>query len=210
MRHYWLMSAILGLSFIQCSSTETKPPKYPDAASFCTGVATAECSDKVMKACLATDKPTCVSNLTTICVQEYVTPYAGLTYDSGQAENCVNVINGVYSNGTTITAAQYASIAAACGAVYSGNGTTGSPCAHDTDCKQSSGLHCVIHVGSQAPGDAGEMEGTCQVPVTAQAGGSCSPPDAQCATGYHCGSTSHCDQDEVLNASCSDNDPCAS
>jgi hypothetical protein len=209
MRHCLFVSAVLGLSCLQCSTTtETKGAKYPDATSFCAGVAAAECSDAVVQACAAANKNTCITKEEATCTSTYITPAlsAGYGYNSGPAENCVNAISAAYSD-AKIDSTDLANIAAACGPVFSGAGAKGSSCAVDADCAQADGLRCVIHAAPSA-GDAGEIEGTCQVPQTVNGGGTCSAVDAQCVTGYHCGTTSHCDQNEALNASCSGADPC--
>ncbi len=208
MRHCLFVSAVLGLSCLQCSTTTETKPKYPDESSFCTGVATAECSDAVVAACAVADTSTCITKETASCYTTYIVPAtsAGYSYNSGPAENCVNAISAAYSD-AKIDSTDLANIAAACGPVFSGSGAKGSSCAVDADCAQAEGLGCVIHAASSAS-DAGATEGTCQVPQTVNGGGSCSAVDAQCVTGYHCGTTSHCDQNEALNAGCSRADPC--
>ena len=207
------MSAILGLSFIQCSSTATKPPKYPDSTSFCNGMADAICNPTVLKNCGASDKAKCAASQNSACLAAYVTPALSLghTYDSGQAETCVNAVSAAYPDDgkvTSISSDAQAKIDAACGAVFSGAGAKDSTCAVNADCQQGKGLSCVIHAQGQTASDAGELEGTCQLAQTVNGGASCSAHDAQCASGYHCGSTSHCDQNEALGIGCSNLDPC--
>ncbi len=209
MRHVALISALLGLSFVQCSSTDKKGPKYPDPTSFCDNLAKAECSDAVVKECLVSSKDVCAAQRQTVCKSTYVTPAQseGLTYDAPQAETCVNAVLSAYSD-ITITSDEMQSIASKCGSVFSRMGAKNASCSVDSDCKSSDGLQCVIHLAAQSGADAG-AEGTCQVPSPQKGGSSCSLPDATCETGYHCGSTSHCDQDEVKGNACSAIDPCA-
>ncbi len=133
---------------------------------------------------------------------------AHLTYDSGEAENCIGKVSAIYAD-ARVTADEEKSLRNACDLVFSGPGEKGRVCDSNSDCKQAQGLRCVIHYGAGPDTDAGRATGTCESPVTAAAGASCSAAEAQCAVGYHCGISSHCDQDEPLGASCSAEDPCA-
>jgi hypothetical protein len=210
MRYELLLSTLLGLSLIQCSSNEAKGPKYPDTTSFCQGLAKAQCSDTVVNTCLASSTETCVSIRQSVCEANIVTPAlnAQLTYDSSNAEACVNAVESAYSD-AQITNTDEQSMNKACELVFSGTQAQGADCSKDSDCKQSTGLKCVVHYATATP-DAGTIDGTCQVPsATPVAGGaSCSEPTQQCAVGYHCGISSHCDQDEPKDANCSSQDPC--
>ena len=209
MRHVVFMSALLGLSLIHCSSKDNKGPKYPDASSFCAALGRAECGDKVVTACNASSKDACASHRQDVCKSTYVTPATakGLTYDAAQAETCVNAVSSAY-NDAVISGDDAQSISKACSAVFSKQGAKGASCASDLDCKRSDGLQCVIHVAAQANADAGEPEGTCQVPRPQPGGNLCTAPDATCVTGYHCSSDSHCLQDEPMGSNCSAVDPC--
>ena len=211
MRYELLLSAILGLSLLHCSSSDKKTPKYPDTTEFCKGWAQAQCSDRVVNTCLATSKETCISNRQTVCTADLVTPAltAQLIYDSSNAEVCVNAVGNAYSD-AQISNTEEKSMTKACELVFSGTEPQGAACSKDADCKQSKGLKCVVHYASSTT-DAGAVEGTCQQPLPAPVAGgaSCSEPEQQCAVGYHCGSTSHCDQDEPKDANCSSQDPCA-
>ena len=209
MRYYWLTSAILGLSFIQCTTTEDKPPKYPDGTSFCAGMADVECNASVLSACGASDKTKCQTNRQSACISAYVTPAlsSGLVYDSKQAENCVNKVSDAYSDAKILSSEQ-AAIDAACGAVFSGTGAKDSMCATDIDCQQGKGLHCVIHMADQTAGDAGELMGTCQVPVSVNGGDLCDAPEDQCVEHYHCATTSSCLRNIASGLPCSNVDPC--
>ena len=209
MRNELLLSALLGLSLIHCSSSENKPPKYPDATEFCKGWAQAQCSDTVVSTCMASDKSVCIANRQSVCAADLVTPAlnAQLTYDSSHAEACVNAVTSAYSD-AKVTSDEEKSMTQACELVFSGTETQGGDCVHDADCKQSAALKCVVHYASLTS-DAGTVEGTCQAPKPVQAGASCIDPDQQCVDGYHCGISSHCDQDEPKGADCSSQDPCA-
>ena len=208
MRYSWILSALLGLSLIQCSSSESKGPKYPDSAAFCAGVAAAECSDAILSACLATSgKQNCVDLRKAACNTAYVVPNAGLTYDSGKAQTCVDKITAAYSK-SSISAQQFMDVGKACEAVYSGTGTKGTACENNTDCKQSDGYVCLIH---GAVGDAGSaVEGKCLIPQAVAVGESCSAPESECDVDHYCDPGMHCVASGVLNDACSTDVPCKS
>jgi hypothetical protein len=210
MRHVLLGTALLALSLVQCSSSEKKVTKYPDGTSFCTGWAEAECTSSVVNTCLATSKDVCVASRQSVCAANVLAPAtsAGLNYNSGQAEECVKAISTAYSD-AKITSAEEAAMVQACGLVFSGSGTKGSNCAADSDCQQGGGLRCVMRLASTA-GDAGEVEGPCQVPTPVSAGLSCSAPEAQCATDFYCDSNAHCVAAQTLTQNCSAQMPCVS
>jgi len=202
MRNTLILTAFLGLSFVQCTKADEPPPKYPDASSFCKGMADSQCNATVITNCALTGKDTCVAALQADCLATYVTQQQadGLIYDNKLAEACVNEVGSAY-NDAKITAAEEQAIAEACGLVYGGTGAKGSTCSNNADCKQSDGLRCVAHAAAGSS-DAGAAEGTCQVPVSVAAGNSCSAVDAECADGYHCGSSSHCDADGKAGDQC--------
>jgi hypothetical protein len=211
MRH-WLALATLAASLAHCSSTPVAPPppKFPDAASFCTGWAQAECSDKVIQVCAATGKDQCVTKRQARCTATIVQPQtqAGHTYDNTKAETCVNAVAAAYAD-ASITSDEQAAIDAACALVFSGTVAKGSPCSVDADCRQADGLGCVVHAAAPVEGGSSGPPGICQVPVSVSAGQSCTAVDAVCAAGYHCGLTSHCDADGQAGEACGLTAPCA-
>jgi len=208
MRYSWILSTLLGLSLIQCSSTESKHPKYPDAASFCVGVATAECSDAVLSNCATSDKQNCLDVREAACNATYVIPNAGLTYDSGKAQTCVDKLTTAYSQ-QNIEAQQFSEIRQACEAVFSGTGTKGSSCEVNTDCKQSDGYVCLTQGGVSDAGSA--KEGTCQIPLAVAVGESCTAPESECDTDHYCDYQGrHCVASVALNGDCSASVPCKS
>jgi hypothetical protein len=132
---------------------------------------------------------------------------AHLTYDSSAASACIARVSAAYTD-AKVTNDEQKALRDACALVFSGPGDKNRPCDVNSDCTQGQGLRCVVHFSASLE-DAGESLGTCQVPVSTSPGSSCSLPDAQCAEGYHCGVSSHCDQDEPLDAPCSSEDPCS-
>jgi hypothetical protein len=147
-----------------------------------------------------------------VCETSIVGPAldAHLVYDASKADGCIAQVHEAYKD-AIISNTDEAAITKACELVFSGTEARGASCTTNAECKQSEGLQCIIHYKASFA-DAGDITGTCQVPATpAVAGGaSCTEPDQQCASGYHCGSTSHCDQDEPLGNTCSLQDPCVS
>jgi hypothetical protein len=208
MRNCLIVSSLFAVSLIQCSKAE-EPVKYPDAASYCTGRAQAECSDTVVTNCVAASKDACVTARKSACTSD-INPsvLAGLTYNSARAEACVNEVASAYAN-AVITSDENKAINDACGLVFSGSAAKGAACSADADCKQSDNLRCVVHAATATVSpDGGTAEGTCQVPTTVGAGQSCSAAEAVCVDGFHCGSTSHCDADGEIGESCSAVAPC--
>lgn len=221
MRQIVLLTALLGLSALNCSSSKTSGPEDPDPTTFCSNLAKAQCSDSVVRQCFGTssnsavpanDQAACIANRESACETTVVEPAQalGLTYDIGQAATCVHTTQAAYSDGS-ISSSDTAKIADDCGSVFSRMGAKNSVCTSDADCKRSDGLNCVIHPSTAGVGDAGTPEGTCQQSTTPIPGGnSCAAPDAVCVTGYHCGSTLHCDQDVAPGDPCSNVNLCVS
>jgi hypothetical protein len=139
---------------------------------------------------------TCVAKRQQVCV---ASKPANTVYAAAAAEGCVNEVGAAYAD-AQLTLDENTAVDKACGPVFDGPGAKDAVCQTDIDCQRSLGLQCVLAAGSTS--------GTCQVPVTVQGGGSCSAADAQCVSGYHCGSTAHCDIDAALNESCA-TIPCA-
>jgi hypothetical protein len=178
-----------------CSSQDAGP-KYPDVNSFCNGRASAECNAEVLGSCGSPDQATCIAKRQAACVA--AKPPTG-TYAPASAESCINVVSSAYGD-AKLTLDESNAIKAACDPVFDGAGAKNAACQVDANCQQSTGLRCVLSAGSTS--------GTCQIPQQVMGGGSCASPDQQCVSGYHCGSTAHCDIDAALNESCATL-PCA-
>jgi hypothetical protein len=210
MRHELLLSALLGLWSIQCSSSDDpKGPRFPDASSFCSGWAQAECPQTVISTCLATSQEVCVANRQAACTTNVIAPALAdqLAYDSSRAEGCIAAVGSAYSD-AKITSAEQKSMTTACEFVFSGTRTRGATCSKDADCKQSEQLRCVVHYASVT--DAANIQGTCQLPAQVAAGASCSAAEQQCANDYYCDSGSHCVQRGQIGNECGPQTPCAS
>jgi hypothetical protein len=186
---------VVGLSFT-CACILKNGPKYPDINSFCNARATAECSSEVVLACAIPNASTCVTKRQQLCLSS--TP-SGTAYNSASAENCVNQVSSAYAD-AKVTLAESSAIDAACLPVFDGPGTKDASCQSDSNCQVSAGLRCILLPGS--------TEGTCQIPQMVQGGGSCAASNARCVTGFHCGSTSHCDINAAVGEACDPQNPC--
>lgn len=210
MRHELLLSALLGLSLVHCSSSnEPQGPRYPTSSSFCHQWAKNECSTAVVKTCLATSTEVCIANREAACTGDVVAPALAdqLAYDSGRAEGCLAAVGSAYTN-DEITSEEQKAITEACEFVFSGTATRGEACSKDADCKQSERLRCVIHYATVT--DPANVQGTCQVPVQVAAGAACSAADEKCADGYYCDTNSHCVQAGQIGEGCGPQQPCGS
>jgi hypothetical protein len=177
------------------SACTAASPKYPDLSSFCRGVATAQCNSTVLLQCAISSPDVCIGNQEAACAAAQPT---GTSYNPGAGEGCVNAYAAAYAD-AKVTLAETNDINQACVEVFEGAGITNASCVADSDCKVGMGLRCVT-------GSAGTS--TCQVPQSVTGGGSCQASDQQCVTGYHCGSTAHCDIDGAVNDPCSATLPC--
>jgi hypothetical protein len=198
--------ALFALTAVHCNSTpETPQPKYPTATDYCNGRAAAECSAKVVSNCAVADKATCQAKRFVVCKNEDIP--AGKVYDSSKAEPCVTQISVAYAD-AVLTKDELDSIAMICGKIFSGTGTQGATCSVDTDCEQSEGLACVLRPTASAADAGGEATGTCQVPVVAMGGQSCSKAEVQCAGGLHC-ANKYCVDNGAITDGCNAELPCA-
>ena len=170
---------------------------YPDATSFCSGRAKAECGSEVIKARAIVDSSHCIASRRAACVA--ATP-VGMTYNPARAENCIDAVSAAFGD-ARLTAQENRTTADVCALVFDGPGSTGATCQGDVDCRVSDGLRCVLAGGSAS--------GTCQVPERVQGGGLCTTAKQLCVDGFHCGTTMHCDINSQVGEPCNDTSlPC--
>jgi hypothetical protein len=179
-----------------CACSSNSGPRYPDVTSFCGARASAECNDQVLLACGLPSASACIAKRQQVCV---LGAPPGTTYNASSAEGCVNETSSVYAD-AKVTLDESTALTAACLGVFDGPAGKDATCTQDGDCKVSTGLRCV-----HGPGSA---TGTCHMPQSVAGGGSCAAADQQCAAGFHCGPTAHCDIDAAANETCDDADPC--
>jgi hypothetical protein len=203
MKFRWLgLGASLALfslgSLVACSSSSSGP-KYPDTASFCSAWATEEC--QVAARC-AVPSANCTSARQADCQTFASTATADLTrtYNSGNAEACIDKIHDLYSSaasGTAITPPQMADMADVCNRTFSGNVQSLKACTSNYDCSGS--LICDKNF--------------CANSTTKNLGDPCGDPGDVCASGAFCstpaGSTlSQCVAEGAQGAACSAAAPC--
>jgi hypothetical protein len=179
-----------------CSIKSEEPDKYPDKSAYCTGRARAECNADVVANCAAPDVDRCIAQRSTVCVTAIP---LDTTYLPKQADGCIAAVAAAFAD-ARLKPAEIKSYEATCLLVFDGKTEVGGTCSKDVDCKVSAGLRCLV--------SPGQPTGTCQVPKPAQGGEKCDTPDAQCASGFHCGATKHCDADGSDGEACSGAAPC--
>ncbi|MBN1960195.1 MAG: hypothetical protein JW841_04555 [Deltaproteobacteria bacterium] len=190
---------ITALFLINCGTTEEDPqPKYPNAITYCTGRAQAECGAEVLTACAVADEDTCIKERQDVCEESLLT---NKIYNSSKAEDCISKVATAYAD-AKLSKLEIDNYTKTCDLLFDGTGDADDTCSKNTDCKQSQGLQCVIHIASST------TRGTCQVAKTIAAGESCEDADAQCATGFHCSADNYCIANADLDDPCDSTMPC--
>jgi hypothetical protein len=199
MKFRWLgLGASLALvSLVACSSSSSGP-KFPDTASFCNQWATEEC--QVASRCAA-PAATCQSARQADC-QTFASTASGdgqRSYNSGNAEACINKIHDLYSGaatGSSITPTQMADMADVCNRTFSGNVQSLKACTSSYDCSGS--LICDKNF--------------CANSTTKNLGDPCGDPGDICASGSFCstptGGLAQCVAEGAQAATCSATQPC--
>jgi hypothetical protein len=188
--------AVVSLATLSACSSSSSGPKYPDTASFCSAWATEEC--QVTARC-ATPASACQTARQADC-QTFAgtaTADATRTYNSGNAETCINKIHDLYSSaasGTAITPPQMADMADVCNRAFSGNAASLAKCTSTYDCSGS--LICD--------------KGFCANSTAKNLGDPCGDPGDICASGSFCssGAPQQCIAEGAQGATCSAAAPC--
>jgi hypothetical protein len=182
---------------VACSSSSSGP-KYPDTASFCNQWATEEC--QVASRCAA-PTATCQTARQADCqtFASTATADAARSYNSGNAEACIDKIHDIYSSaasGSAITPPQMDDMADVCNRVFSGNVQSLQKCTSTYDCTGS--LICD--------------KGYCANSTTKNLGDPCGDPGDICASGAYCstptGGLAQCVAEGAQAAACSATQPC--
>ena len=166
---------------------ETKPDEnpYPDYASFCNGVARAQCSKSVLTRCgfSGEDNTACVSEVTRACVNKdsEITRDVKNTsnYRKDNADACIKAVETAYAK-DLIAAADHQTIRTSCDPVFRGKNTAGFECESDLDCDND--LSCYR-------GDLSAAKGTCQKANTKAKGDDCNSSGDICGKGLYCTAT---------------------
>lgn len=153
-------------------------------AGFCQAVATADCSQAIVTACYgSSDQTLSVDTGNCVAARSQITKCnpTGLPYHPELADACVAAHQSAFSS-AQIDGMTYASVTTACLPVFNRGRSVGSACSADSDCDVGGQLLCVLHAG----------KGSCQIPVAANGGESCSAAAAQCVDGFFCDGGNHC------------------
>jgi len=179
----WLAlgAIVLGLgAAFACSSSPPGPP-YPDQASFCSALATAECQ---VTAVCATTTASCVSTETSLCnAQGSTYVAAGRAYQVNNAKACIDAANTTYgavTNNPLLKAAALTALNTTCEQVFLGSVANNGSCTSDYDCSDTSAV-CTFLPGATT--------GNCGVTASVTLGNPCNNPGDQC-TGSYCGGAS--------------------
>ncbi len=162
--------------------TKAVEEPYPDYASFCNGIARAQCTKAIQEACSldTTSDTECLSEVSRACSNRDsdVTRDIKSTgnYRKDKAEACVTAVGGVYAK-AKITKEDHAAIRAACDPVFRGKNTVGFECEGDLDCEE--GLACYRS-------DLAAAKGTCETPKTKAKGDPCDEKGDLCDKGLYC------------------------
>lgn len=161
-----------------CSGAQPGPGAEEDKlrteSQFCGEWATAACNEEVVSACSGT-RSGCLATQKSAC--QVLVPTG---YGSENAEDCLSAVEDAYED-AELTAEELdivLKLGGPCGTLVDGGQDEGGSCASKFDCATVDGFECVIK-----PGDS---EGTCQVPVEAPTGGSCTGPEDTCAPDAYC------------------------
>ena len=197
-------AALLILVPLACSSRSKEGPgtgetdPYPDRSSFCSAWAQAACGSTVVSNCGAASADACVASQHSFC--EGLVPALG--YTSANAQPCLDAVGAAYADGK-LTAEERATVLALgtpCDKLSTGNAGTGEACDQNGDCNTAGGAECVI-----APG---HVSGTCQEPIHASGGQSCSSPASICDADFYCDAKKHCIARGAEGDACSKTEPC--
>jgi hypothetical protein len=205
MRIGWLLGSALvaAVAVVACSSDTTASP-YPDVASFCTAVATAECN-QVASVC-GNSVDACKSARTTHCnalaaggaakeIDVFSVTGTGRKYTSANVQSCLDQVNGIYAK-KVITPADYKSAQDACNKVFQGTADKNQACLVDADCTGS--LLCDKKF--------------CASKVDKSLSDPCGNPGDICDSSSYCaaGTPAICTARAKLNEVCSATKPCTS
>lgn len=187
------------------TTTTTSAPayKYPTEESFCQAAAEAECSNAVVTACYGSDAASLPDD-TTSCVAARVASCnpTFLPYHPEDAEGCVSARAAALADAVW-SKEDLAAVEDACLPVFSKRQSEGAVCVASTDCDASTGLLCLVKLGS--------LDGICGAPTVVSAGESCAGPTDVCDAGFYCDpKVSHCLANPKENEPCSAGSPCAS
>ena len=194
MRHFPFLFCFAAAVVAACSADEGGPDS-PD--KFCERFAEAACNTEVVQACQAADVATCRSSQGAFCLAQL----SAADFSGETAEQCLDAVEAAYSD-ADLDAAELGTVLrfeAPCDRLQRGPGVEGAPCSERRDCDATAGFECIL--------GAGQVTGTCQLPVVTGPGEDCSAIDSICTQGFYCDG-SHCIAGESLGERCVRHDQC--
>ncbi len=146
MRIGWLLGSafVAALAVVACSSDSAAPP-FPDASSFCTAVAAAECNNiasvcgNTVDACKTSRTAHCNALAGgTAAAETDIFSLTGTSrkYTPGGAQACIDQVNRIYAL-RTIAPTDFKAAQAVCNKVFQGTADKNQACAVDADCTGS-------------------------------------------------------------------------
>jgi hypothetical protein len=185
-------AAAVALTTLAACSTDATSDKYPDASSFCSAKADAECQN-LAPGCNATVDG-CKSLRTTACTTAGSS--SGRSYTPSLAQACIDKVNAVYAK-KSFTADDEQQVTDACERVFAGAAAKNAPCKIDYDCQ-------------------GQMicdKGVCGDKLVRNQGEGCNNPGEVCGSDAYCGnqgSLKFCLPRNPSGHTCDVNNPCLS
>jgi hypothetical protein len=175
-------SCLLGLVLAVaagCSSEQPGPgasnSRLRTESGFCTEWARVVCNANVLRGCEFMDVDACREWELQYCLNLIPAGYSPV-----HAQDCIYAAKTAFSDGTITAdeASEVLNLGGNCSRIVDGGTAEGDPCIGDFDCNMVEDNRCVIK--------AGEVSGTCQVPVLAGGGERCDDPEVVCDEGNYC------------------------
>jgi hypothetical protein len=188
------------LIWFGCSGSQPGPGAEEDKlrteSSFCTEWAKAACNELVVEVCTS-NRTDCLATQKDFCGA--LVPSG---YNSTYAEECIEAVEDAYDD-AILTAEELnvvLSLGGECTRINDGGQDEGDDCIRSTDCDGVNGFTCVMK--------AGQVIGTCQLPISAGGGDPCDDPQVVCEEGFYCDGE-NCLRRRVLDDACDSTDMCA-
>jgi hypothetical protein len=163
-----------------CTSEQPGPgagnSRIRTVSGFCTEWARGVCSANVVTACeYAGGVDDCRDFQLGYCLS--LVP-AG--YSSAHAQECIDAAKTAFSDAsiTAEEASEVLNLGGDCSRLVDGGTEEGDPCSSDYDCNMVDENRCVVKPGN--------VEGTCQIPVSVGGGERCDDDAAVCDDGFYC------------------------
>jgi hypothetical protein len=189
------------LIWFGCSGSQpgfgAEEDKLRTESSFCVEWAKAACNPRVIAACGTSDRTDCIATQADFCRALVPTGYK-----STHAEECIEAVEDAYDD-ADLTAGELnvvLKLGGECSQLTDGGQDEGDDCVRSADCDGVNGFTCVTK--------AGQVIGTCQLPVPAGGGDPCDDPEVVCDEGFYCDGE-NCLRRRVLDDACDSSEMCA-